>query len=241
MIDLTPLRVTGLRPRDTLSAADCAEMYSLLALHFEGVTREQFERDLTEKNWVVEIRHAQRLVGFSTLLVAEAWFEGRALTVIYSGDTIMSPDARGTPVLARTWIGAVNSLRATVPSRPCYWLLLTSGYRTYRFLPVFWKEFYPCHGAHTPACQQQLLHELARARYKDCYDPVSGIVRFPHPQKLRGSLGAVNPIRADEPHVRHFLARNPGHAEGDELVCLTEISADNLTPAGQRMVAAVAA
>jgi hypothetical protein len=29
---------------------------------------------------------------------------------------------------------------------------------------------------------------------------------------------------------------NPGHANGDELACLTEISRSNLTPAGERMV-----
>lgn len=240
MIESTHPGITGLRARDTLSAADRAEMFSLLARHFEGVTQSQFERDLAEKNWVVEIRHAQRLVGFSTLLVEVARFEGRALTVIYSGDTIISPEARATPALARTWIRAVNWLRAATPSRPCYWLLLTSGYRTYRFLPVFWRDFYPRCDACTPDSEQELLHQLARNRYKECYDPESGVVRFAHPQKLRDPLDAVNSIRADEPHIRYFLARNPGHAEGDELVCLTEISADNLTPAGRRMVTAAA-
>ena len=55
-------------------------MYALLSRHFDGVTREQFERDLAEKNWVVEIRRDGRLLGFSTLLVSEAHLDGRALT-----------------------------------------------------------------------------------------------------------------------------------------------------------------
>jgi hypothetical protein len=31
-------------------------------------------------------------------------------------------------------------------------------------------------------------------------------------------------------YVAFFLSRNPGHAAGDELVCLTELSPANLTP-----------
>ena len=241
MIEMNHSELTGLRAREALAATDRAEMFSLLAQYFEGVTREQFERDLTEKNWVIEIRHAQRLVGFSTLLMEEVCFEGQALTVIYSGDTIMSPEARNSPELARTWITSVNYLRASTPSHPCYWLLLTSGYRTYRFLPVFWKEFTPRHDARTPAYEQRLTHQLAQRQYGQWYDPLRGIVRFPCPQRLRGSLGVINPARTGSPHVNYFLTRNPGHADGDELVCLTEISAANLTPAGRRMVTASAA
>jgi hypothetical protein len=32
------------------------------------------------------------------------------------------------------------------------------------------------------------------------------------------------------------MERNPGHADGDELVCLAELSDANLTAAGRRMV-----
>lgn len=233
-----PPEITGLRPRDALTAADRAEMFSLLSQHFDGVTHEQFARDLTEKNWVVEIRHERRLVGFSTLLVQAVEFEGCPLTAIYSGDTIMSPEAWGTTALARTWIAAVNWLRAASPARPCYWLLLTSGFRTYRFLPVFWKEFFPRHETRTPASRQRLLDHLASRRYGGYYDATKGVVRFPHPQKLRGSLGMLPAGRADKPDVAYFLSRNPGHAGGDELACITEINAANLTPAGRRMVTA---
>ena len=208
----------------------------LLSHHFDGVTREQFERDLAEKNWVVEIRREDRLLGFSTLLVCEAHFAGHALTAIYSGDTIVASEAWGSPALARTWIAAVNHLRAACPSRPCYWLLLTSGFRTYRFLPIFWREFFPRHATPTPSSEERLLHHLAAAHYGTWYDASSGIVRFPRPQRLRGQLGAVPVGRTGDPDVAFFLTRNPGHAGGDELACLTEISQDNLTAAGRRML-----
>ena len=228
--------MTGLVPRESLSISQRDEMFALLATHFEGVTREQFESDLAEKNWIVEIRRDDRLLGFSTLLVRQAQHGGRAITVVYSGDTIVAPEAWGSPALARAWIAAVNELRAPFPGRPCYWLLLTSGFRTYRFLPVFWREFHPRHDREFPAGLQRLLSELARTQYGSNYQAATGLVRFPHPQGLRGRFGMVPPGRLADPHVAFFLARNPGHANGDELACLTEITDTNLTRAGRRML-----
>ena len=34
-----------------------------------------------------------------------------------------------------------------------------------------------------------------------------------------------------------FVSKNPGHARGDELVCLTEAHPENLTRAGQKLLA----
>ncbi|MGH8045868.1 MAG: hypothetical protein ACREKL_01360, partial [Chthoniobacterales bacterium] len=170
------------------------------------------------------------------LLVSEVVFVEQPLTVIYSGDTIVSREGWGSPSLARNWIASVNHLRREFPSRPCHWLLLTSGFRTYRFLPVFWREFFPRFDCPTPPDRQRLLDFLAEIHYGSLYDSSAGVVRFPSPQRLRGTLGHVPVGRDTDAHVACFLAKNPGHIDGDELVCLTEISEGNLTPAGVRMV-----
>ena len=224
-------------PRDELVTAQANEMFSLLAAYFEGVTRGQFERDLMEKSHVILITRDERLVGFSTLLAYETEFEQMPVSVVYSGDTIVALEAWGTTALPRAWIAAVNQLRATIPRGRYYWLLLTSGFRTYRFLPVFWREFFPCFERATPPESQRLLHHLARERFGAQYDPGSGLVRFAQPQRLRAELNRIpeGRLRAD-PHISFFACRNPGCAQGDELACLTELSPENLTAAGRRMV-----
>ena len=81
-----------------------------------------------------------------------------------SGDTIVERTWWGSPALARTWVRAVRQL-APETSREVYWLLLTSGFRTYRFLPVFFRNFYPRYDADS-AEDRMLLDELARERFE---------------------------------------------------------------------------
>ena len=223
-------------PREELSSATTDEMFRLLDEHFEGVTREQFTIDLVEKNWVLLVRRNARLVGLSTLAVYESVFDGKPVSVVCSGDTIVAPEAWGSTALARGWIAAVNRLRERFPRGKYYWLLLTSGFRTYRFLPVFWHEFHPHWATPMPDELRRLRDQLAAERFGSQYDACAGIVRFRAPQRLRGGLKTIPAGRMSDPHIAFFTARNPGHAAGDELVCLTELCDENLTAAGRRMV-----
>lgn len=212
-----------------------AELFAMLDAHFEGVTAAQFDRDLDEKDWVLRIRRDGRLVGFSTLQLYDTQDRGERLNVIYSGDTIVAPEAWGSPVLARGWIALVRALQRTRPGERWVWLLLSSGFRTYRFLPVFWRDFSPRFDRELPD-DDALRTRLATERFGSAFDAQAGVVRFACPQRLRGALASVPAGRDDDPHVRFFLSRNPRHIEGDELVCLTTLSDENLTPAGARMV-----
>lgn len=222
-------------PRDEVTSAQVGEMFQLLEQHFNGVMQTQFARDLAEKNRVILLTRDERLVGFSTLLAYTAEFEGETVNVIYSGDTIVAPEAWGTTALPRAWIAAVNGWRAELPEGRCYWLLLTSGFRTYRFLTVFWREFFPRFDRATPPEQQRLLDQLARERFGRQFDSQRGIVRFQNPQRLRAGLNQIAAGRTNDPHVAFFVSRNPGHTNGDELLCLTELCPENLTAAGRRM------
>jgi hypothetical protein len=229
--------VTGrLVRRGDLTADERARMLALLQDHFAGVTAERFARDLAEKTWALLLEDETGLRGFSTLLLWEATPPGEEpCTVVYSGDTIVERGAWGSAALPRSWIAAVRQLREHHPRGRLWWLLLTSGFRTYRFLPVFWKAFWPRFDAETPAADRARLSFLARERLGDAYREKEGVVRFPEPQRLREGLDDVPEGRLADPHIAFFLERNPGWREGDELACLTEIAEENLTRAGWRM------
>jgi hypothetical protein len=229
--------VTGrLVRREDLTAAEKQAMLVLLQAHFHGVTPERFERDLADKTWALLLEEEGHLRGFSTLLLRETTPPREPpCTVVYSGDTIVEQGAWATAALPKSWIAAVRKLREHHPQGRLWWLLLTSGFRTYRFLPVFWRDFWPRFDAETPPEDQTRMAFLAREKYGEMYREDEGVVRFAEPQRLREGLDDVPAGRLADPQIAFFLERNPGWKEGDELVCLTEIAEENLTRAGRRM------
>ncbi|MDY6784446.1 MAG: hypothetical protein SW833_18170 [Cyanobacteriota bacterium] len=228
---------TQLIQTTTLPDRDREKMYALLTAHFKGVKPEVFEEDLSRKNYVILIKDPQsnQLKGFSTLLFYQTQLREETIGVVYSGDTIMDPSAWSSSALSRAWIAAVKQLSAKCNRNKLYWLLISSGYRTYRFLPVFWQEFFPRYDVPTPAKTRALIDFLANRQFENYYNPQAGIVRFPHPHALREGLRGIPSERLKDPHIAFFQAQNPGHLQGDELVCLAEICEENLTRAGRRM------
>lgn len=229
-------RLTGrFVAREALDTPLKRSMFVLLRSHFVGVDSGTFERDLLQKNWVILLEdHRGVLRGFSTLLVYPEQAGGAAITVVYSGDTIVAREWWGSAALPLTWLRAVREIAPLYGSPEVYWLLLTSGFRTYRFLPVFFRDFLPRRDR-TGAAGAALLTSLATAQFGSRFDPAAGIVRFDRPQVLAPELLEVPRGRIADPHVAFFLERNPGYVHGDELVCLARIGDDNLTAAGRRI------
>lgn len=219
---------------NTLSDCDRSAMYDLLTTHFKGVTGEIFQTDLQRKNWVLLLKEDDILKGFSTFLLRQATFAGESFSVVYSGDTIVDPSAWSSATLPRAWIAAITHLHQASHQR-LYWLLICSGFRTYRFLPTFWKTFYPRYELPTPPAAEGLMQYLAAEYYGADYQPTTGLVKFGQPQTLRENLIEIPEERQTNSHVQFFGQKNPDYALGDELVCLTEICPENLTRAGQRM------
>jgi hypothetical protein len=219
-----------------LAAAEVAAMAALFGELFEAAPG-GFERDLARKDRVILLSDAATgtLQGFTSFSLYETEAAGRRLSVVYSGDTLIRPACWGTPELPRAWGRTVFTLAAGL-CQPLYWLLLSSGYKTYRFLPLFFREFYPRYDRPTPVSEQALLDALAAERFGAELDRERGIVRFAAgATPLRAGVAEATAGRRRDPHVDFFLRRNPGHARGDELVCLARLDPENLTTAGRRL------
>ena len=239
-----PARLTGqvVRVAD-LMADEREQMYALLSRYFAHTTREQFTRDLARKEWAVVLRDSvtRRVQGFSTLarftLTAAEASDGKPVVVFFSGDTIIDRDYWGETALPRLWGQHVFRLADQVRDARVYWFLICSGYKTYRYLPLFFVDFYPRCERATPASIKALVDHLGWIMLGDEYDTRRGVIRFKHAAPLQPGVASITEQRMKNPHVAFFIDANPGHAEGDELACLAELSRDNLTAAGRRMVA----
>ncbi|MGB5469161.1 MAG: hypothetical protein WBM64_01985 [Woeseiaceae bacterium] len=211
-------------------------MYALFSTQFEQVSYEQFIRDLEEKNWVLLLRRDDdSLGGFSCMHFYDVAIDGKPLTVVYSGDTVVSTDTWGDSALSYYWMGAIDYLRRLHKKESVYWFLLVSGYRTYRFLPVYSDYYFPRYDRPTPVEVQSIMHAVARDRFGDRYNPDTGIVQLDAPPVLQKEYRGIPENRLADPHIAFFAERNPGHEQGDELVCFAIVSEDRLTRLGRRM------
>lgn len=215
-------------------------MLELMQRHYDHVVPAAFARDLAEKRWVILIRDGdRRICGFSTQTLLEATVDGEPVRILFSGDTIVDRERWGDPALSHVWGQLALSLIDQLTDAPLYWLLLSQGFRTYRFLPLFFREFYPRYDADTPAMVRAILDNVGRSRYGDHYDPLARVVRSHATQyRLRSGIGELTLERLRDPHIRFFSEQNPGHEHGAELCCLAPLTRANFTRAAYRVIGA---
>jgi hypothetical protein len=228
---LTPTADVTARQRDAL--------FALMERHYANVRRDVFDADLSAKPWVILVTDpaTAELCGFSTQTLLDAVAGGRPVKALFSGDTIVDRNHWGDPALAHAWGRLALSLIDTLPGVELYWFLICKGYKTYRFLPLFFHEYFPRPDESTPAWVQTIIDALARTRFPEAYDAHAGIIRAgPSQYRLRQGLADVTPERLRDPNVRFFHERNPGHADGDELCCLAPLTRGNFTPAAYRVI-----
>jgi hypothetical protein len=223
----------------TLSPEERGQMFALMDCYYEGVARAAFDADLAEKEWVIQVLdpQTQRLCGFSTQMLLRAEVDGLPVSALFSGDTIVARDCWGDTALAQIWGRLALSLIGRLGRAELYWFLISKGYKTYRYLPLFFREFYPHYDAPTPPRAQAVLDALACAKYPGTYDASRGIIRAgAGRERLRPGVADLTVERLRDPHVRFFQARNPGHVQGDELCCLAPLTRANFTTAAYRVI-----
>lgn len=213
-------------------------MLALMQVCYAGVTRERFERDLASKAFVILLyaRGTGDLVGFSTIRVAREIHDGRAVEVVFSGDTVIHPDHWGGKSLQAAFGRFVIGRKLRSPATPVLWLLLSGGYKTYLLMTNNFPASTPNrNGSATPA-RKALLHRLCAEWFGANFDAERGVVRFGADHyRVRDGVAPVDADTSLHPDVAFFLARNPRHAAGDELACLAELRLRDLARAFTRI------
>jgi hypothetical protein len=184
---------------------------------------------------VVILREDGILAGFSTFTLRPALDpDGRTASVLCSGDTIVDPRHWGSSALGKTLIASAWDLHGRSGRETFWWLLITSGPRTWGVLPTFFKTFHPGPDRPMEDAMARWLDRLCEERWPGRRDADRGTIRLEHPQKLKAPLNALPPTRILDRGVNWYVAANPGWTEGDELPSLARIDAGNLTRAGWR-------
>ena len=221
----------------TLSSDTREDMFALYDTYYTETARDLFLSDLSDKDSAILLYDSVgALRGFTTLKILEFEHLGLTQRAIFSGDTLIHHDYWGEQSLPFTWIRLAGQIKASAPRIPLYWLLIVKGHRTYRYLQAFSRDYFPHYQRPTPAHTQSLMHALGTLCFDEHYDARRGIIKFPSSRgQLREAWANVGAKDLRRPEVRYFLQRNPGYAHGEELLCLTQLSSDNLRPLARRL------
>lgn len=221
-----------------LTSAQRDRMYEIFASYFDGVDRTAFDNDLDEKDWAVVLidPDLDELFGFSTLRLIEDAVDGIPIRAFFSGDTIIDLSYRACMALEKTWMRFTFTHALSNPHYRYYWFLIVNSYRSFRYLPVYAKNYYPNPDRRIPEFERNVLDQLAVKRYGDEYDPHKGVIRLKNWCKLRPGVGDIGEKELRDKRIAFFQECNPEWMHGTELACLTELSMENVNPVGMRIL-----
>jgi hypothetical protein len=205
------------------------EMYELFITYFV-VSEKVFMEDMSKKDEVLLLcdEKTGAIKGFSTIKLIHLTVEHVRIKAIFSGDTIIDTLYRSETELIKH-VGRFVYERIEEEVK-FYWFLITMGFRTYRFLPLFFHEYYPRYDKHTPVFEQKVMNALAVKEFGNCYNKEMGVIIPTSENYLKETYATIPSRRLANPHIEYFLKRNPGFAKGEELVCIAEISKQNFKP-----------
>jgi hypothetical protein len=217
--------------RESLTESQCAQMLALMQVCYAGMSAERFANDLAEKQYVILLcaRRTGELVGFSTVRLAEERVDGREVEVVFSGDTVIHPDYWGQKELQVRFASFLLVRKLRRPLRPLLWMLLSGGYKTYLLAVNHFPRTVPRHDWEAPPERSSFLRALATRWFGEQYDAARGTLRFASSHyRVRDGVAPIDREAAAHPHIAFFARHNPGHVEGEELVCLAEVRVGDL-------------
>lgn len=214
-----------------LTPTERATMFGLLSIEFLGMRREDFIRDLEEKDVVVLLRREScdgEIVGFSTLMLLDLPIANRKVKAVFSGDTTVLPEFRtsgGIGIeIGRYFMKALKAFS----EHEIYYVLISKGWRTYKVLPFFFKTYAPKHDMPTSIHDKAVMDAFGSVKYPGDYDPDQGLIMFSKETQrlIPGSIDAVPPHDPDV-HTMFYLQKNPTYLSGTELVCVGRVQVEN--------------
>jgi hypothetical protein len=211
-------------------------MYALMDEFYDQVTPTAFERDLGEKDYSIMLYDENNtLQGFSTQKLMQIAVGSKKIAGVFSGDTIIHKDYWGSLALFKVFVQYFFAYGERYPE--FYWFLISKGYKTYRILPVIFKEFYPRVNVETPAFEQAIMHSFGKTKYPREYDETSGVIKYQTVKdRLKDGVAEITEKQLRDKDIQFFLQRNPEYYKGNDLVCLTKLCVDNLRPTARRLL-----
>jgi hypothetical protein len=217
---------TSVHATGSLSAAQWEEVWQLTT-EFYDVERDFAEAELRRRQTIAMFRMNGALLGMAAIDTYPAEFRGRKLAVISTAHVLLRENWRGRNLVQKLGVRSFLKARLRYPLRPIYWFFDTFSYKSYLLLPRNFRAFWPRYDQPTPEPRAALIDQLATQTYGPAWRPARGVAVRSGQKRLRETAAPMNLGPDAEPDLEFFARANPGHAEGDMLICLCPLTASN--------------
>lgn len=222
-----PIDIT-LRRSDSLTSRELDEIWTVTDRYVE-TERPIYEAKLRALPQVGLWRtRSGELIGLVSLDVYRVEWQGRSSVIFFTSSVVIDARFRGRNLVLRTGLRAYFHEKLRRPWERAFWFFDTFSYKSYLILPRNLAEFWPRRDRQTPPEIARFIGFLAARRYGDDWSPATGVVQRSGHKRLRAATAPIDETQRADPDVRFFENANPGHEDGDMLVCLVPLSLWNL-------------
>ncbi|MDU1910119.1 hypothetical protein [Fusobacterium sp.] len=213
---------------DKLDKKDIDEMYKLMTEYYDNMEKKAFFKDLYDKKYCIVLRdEKENIKGFSTQKIINFSIEEKKIYGIFSGDTIIHKSSWGSLELFRVFADFFFDIGEKYEN--FYWFLIVKGYKTYKILPTFFKEFYPNCLTEIPLEIKNIMDSFGENFYPGEYNKNTGIIEYKKTKdKLKEGIADITEKRLKDRDIKFFQKRNPQYSKGNDMVCITKLNKENL-------------
>jgi hypothetical protein len=223
-----------IRPSGSLTSTELEEIWALTARYVD-TPRQHYESKLLALPEVGLWRvRGGELAGLVSLQVRPVVWQGRTRIIIFTSSVVADERFRGRNLVLRTGLRLLVREKLRRPFAEAYWFFDTFSYKSYLILARNLGEFWPRRDRATPPRTRAFIDSLANERYGADWNQNRGVVHRSGYKHLRPETAPIDASLRSDPDVRFFEAANPGHREGDMLVCLAPLTVRNLLGAIKR-------
>lgn len=224
----------SIRSSTSLSPTELEEIWGLTERYVD-TPREHYEAKLLALPEVGLWRvRGGELVGLVSLRVHAVRWEGRIRIIIFTSNVVADERFRGRNLVLKTGLRVFAREKLRRPFAPVYWFFDTFSYKSYLVLARNLGEYWPRRDQPTPPGTFAFIDRLAAEQYDSDWNRDTGVVRRSGHKQLRPDTAPIDAKLQSDPDIAFFETANPGHRDGDMLVCLAPLTVWNFLGAIRR-------
>ncbi|MEL6588546.1 MAG: hypothetical protein AAFQ68_00615, partial [Bacteroidota bacterium] len=210
------------------------QMWELYSQYYH-YSKETFMERIPRNDHYALYYKGEQLVGFTGLRITPFRFDSRWRMTIYFGQTIVHKAFRGRALIQKTGFELLRRYWYYFLFAKVYFWCDALTYKAYLVFARTLEEYYPNPSHHRPNAIEKLMHHIGEKHYGECYQAHTGTIQKPTKYVADPSTDIKSPDLSN-PLIAFYQQRNPGYVDGNGLLTLAPVNAQNIWLLARRVV-----